>query len=723
MSSWFGYSSSEPPKEDEREVEEKPPHPARRRRADEGATFTAAKCPGGPGLNNSCEMPFGILWTPMAVYDDQAQEKDVKSQKMSVIECKNEPMPPVLCLACLTYMNPFVELDKDTGIWSCPLCGHENVVPKEELREGSKVMTALTSTCVEYRQKATPYGGDDGEEKKEDDNLDKNAKYNISGDENEDYCTYVLVIDENLSPKDGHAIAPAVEAIFNEQISNRDGEDSCPKARIALVSFGKSVSIYQLGFSGVASSDVYVGDDSEESHNEFGKEVENRAYLWETQAGGGFTSLRNSLSSIFGVPVDNKDDQTTETPSGFFSSRMAMLSQRKEARLRKEENGDDSGSNTAAKSPWVKHRDASLSENRRRRTGEALECALELANASVSKPSRTSRVILFTNGCPNVGDGNVVSPLEKSKNKNGRRAMYDVVDTELLQKAVEYFDTHATVAISAGIGIDVFCCGVTELALPVYQAMVEPSGGYVLSLVTLDTPQLQQNLKYIVTNTYMSRSVSVYDDSLEDDDGAECILDIRTDSFVNPSQMCGSCQMLANGGIVDNELHAFREGSRLATAKGIKVKNLPSEKAIELSLTRIQMGRVDPLSTVTVLMDVDDTVSSEDEYAFFQLIARYISRRGEEEITRVSSFKIPVAGNVNDFVSSVDDEAMSVMLAKVAVYRALHGREETEDTRDLITAADVDSQEKLAYDTQVDLDATVQRISGAYRLLDLENKR
>jgi len=121
-------------------------------------------------------------------------------------------------------------------------------------------------------------------------------------------------------------------------------------------------------------------------------------------------------------------------------------------------------------------------------------------------------------------------------------------------------------------------------------------------------------------------------------------------------------------------------------------------------------------------MDIDDTVSSEDEYAFFQLIARYISRKGEEEITRVSSFKIPVAENVNDFVSGVDDEAMSVVLGKVAVYRALHGREETEDTRDLITAADVDSQEKLAYDTQVDLDATVQRISGAYRLLDLENK-
>ena len=40
-------------------------HPGYRRRADEGATFTASKCPNDSGLKNSCELPFGVIWTPI----------------------------------------------------------------------------------------------------------------------------------------------------------------------------------------------------------------------------------------------------------------------------------------------------------------------------------------------------------------------------------------------------------------------------------------------------------------------------------------------------------------------------------------------------------------------------------------------------------------------------------------------------------------------------------
>jgi hypothetical protein len=289
----------------------------------------------------------------------------------------------------------------------------------------------------------------------------------------------------------------------------------------------------------------------------------------------------------------------------------------------------------------------------------------------------------------------------------------------MLQKAVEYFDMTANFAVSIGIGIDVVCCGVTELALPAYQAMVEPSGGYVMPLVTLDTPQLEQNLEFILQNTYISRSANIAEEEIGN---VECILDIRSDSFVTPTQLCGSGKVLPDldAEMVENERSAFEEGSRLAAEKGFKIKNLPSSKAMELSMTRIQMGRVDPLSTVTVMMEVDDSISEEDDYAFFQLVSRYVSRKGNEEITRVCSFKIPVAEDVNDFISSIDDETMSVVLGKVAVYRSLHGREETSDTHDLTASGDADAQEELAYDTQVDIDATVHRISSAFRLLDLE---
>jgi hypothetical protein len=172
--------------------------------------------------------------------------------------------------------------------------------------------------------------------------------------------------------------------------------------------------------------------------------------------------------------------------------------------------------------------------------------------------------------------------------------------------------------------------------------------------------------------------------------------------------------------LLSSEQGAFTVGASLAAKEGIPTNKLPSDEAVVLSLTRARLGRVDPLATLAVMCQVNDTMDEEDDYAFFQVVSRYVDRSGKKIITRVATHALEVASDVSDFLDSVDDDAVSVMLAKAAVYRALHGREETENTRDLTTAGDTDTLEKLAYDAQLDLDATVQRISGAFRLLALE---
>ena len=108
-----------------------------------------------------------------------------------------------------------------------------------------------------------------------------------------------------------------------------------------------------------------------------------------------------------------------------------------------------------------------------------------------------------------------------------------------------------------------------------------------------------------------------------------------------------------------------------------------------------------------------------DTHAFFQLTARYIDRNGKKLITRVCTYRFEVATDVGEFVESTESEALAVILGKIAVYRTLHGREETDDVRDRVVAGDTDLLEKLAHETQLDIDATIQRISGAFRLLDL----
>jgi len=718
---------------------------ARRRRADEGAIFTSTVCPPGSGLQNSCELPFGFVWTPMAVCnekivvtttttnkndddgddDDEEEEESEEEEEEEnikkppachVVKCESDALPPVLCLACLTYLSPFAEVDFETGVWVCPLCEHENVVPLDELEDdNSPIRTALTSPMVEYRQPAESLSrsGGDGD----DDNVDVY-----------DYCTYVLVVDKNLSPSDGHAIVPAVEACLHDAPKGQ-------KIRIGLVVFGDKVATYQLGISsGLASADIFSLNDDEEDGDD-GDEglLEKRSYLLEIEDGEDtLTILRTCLSSVFGVEVDESSTTKTSQQPSSGLSRMDILRSRKDARVRKEQFGagnNKENSNTnikAVESPWVKHRKLSKEGHPTRCTGEAIQCALDLAGLDLPTPSRTSRIILFTNGCPNSGEGSVVAAPGPGTRRagSGKRSAHDIVDADLLRKGIEYYDTVANFAVSSGIGFDVFCSGSNELALPAYQALVEPSGGYVIPQPSLSSDHLSRNLKFLLTTNFMSRSRNIPEELDDGMGGPECILDIRTDGFISPTQLCGSGEVLPGQAtrMVENERSAFATGAALAAEHDIETKKFPLTEALELSLTRLQVGRVDPLSTFAVLLEVNDSVSEDDEFAFFQTVVRYVSRTGREEVTRVCSYKIPIAEDVNEYISGLDDEVVSVMLAKAAVYRALHGRDETENTRDITASGDTITQEKLAYETQLDLDATVQRISGAFRLLGLEKK-
>jgi hypothetical protein len=233
--------------------------------------------------------------------------------------------------------------------------------------------------------------------------------------------------------------------------------------------------------------------------------------------------------------------------------------------------------------------------------------------------------------------------------------------------------------------------------------------------------QLKHNLNFVLQNTYTSRSPAI-DLDVEQND-SQVFLDIRTDSFMTPSNLNGPGELFVGDmDMLENERAAFADGASLAVNQGFEIKDLPMEAALDISMTRITLGRVDPLSTVTVLLELNDTFEEEkDTNCFFQLISRHVDRQGKKFITRVYTYKFPVASDVSDFIDSANSEAVAVVLAKSAVYRTLHGREETDQVRDKATAGDAEMLEKLAHETQLDIDATVQRISGAFRLLDLKS--
>jgi len=684
--SWFGFSSS--PSKQPAAADKKKKKPTDDGTAAEvtltrteeqgGVIFTAGKCPPAPELDSSCELPFGFVWTPMV--------GKLKDNPNAVVV---DSLPPILCLNCLAYLNPYAEFDKSTGIWVCPLCEHENVTPKDQFNA-----PAFTSKIVEYHQPVpvAPTDEEDDEEKDVEGGLASAAADNVF-----EGTTYYLVVDSHLDGADGLAIAEAMETIV---------QNSETPVRFALIVFDQFVKLYRLGVPGVVSADVYMpldDDATEEDLLERKKEIEERAYLVETDASDGVAaSLDRCLSAVFGMPGDESDKKTV--------SRKELLKKKKEVRKLKEvTNG--SAREFPAESPWVK--DRGQKKHPQRSTGDAIQAALDMIG--VVDPSIGTRVLLFTNGCPNVGEGSVVLPEDMEDIKQ-----HDVIDADMLSKSVEYFDLMANVALEAGVGIDVFCAGSNELGLPAYQSLVDPSGGYVVTQLSFDVPQLEHNLKFLLEETYLARPKN--DIAEESDDKPEVYLDIRSDSFMDPAQLVGPGEIVPveTDQMMDSELEAFLAGSELAEENGLEVDNLPMEEAVAISMTRIKLARFDPLTTLAVMCQVNDTMEEEDSSAFFQFITRYYDREGEKIITRVLSHKIDVAEDVGEFVSSVDDEAVSVVLAKSAVYRAVHGRDETEGTKDKILAGDVETLEKLSYEAQLDMDATIQRISGAYRLLTLE---
>ena len=186
---------------------------------------------------------------------------------------------------------------------------------------------------------------------------------------------------------------------------------------------------------------------------------------------------------------------------------------------------------------------------------------------------------------------------------------------------------------------------------------------------------------------------------------------------MEPTHLVGTGEFVeSEKSLLPNERSAFAQGSAQAAQSGISTRGLPVEEIIASSLTRVRLGRFDPLSTFSVMLQLHDLMP-DDEHAIFQCIARYVDATGQTLVTRIWSHRLAIAQDVSEFLDSVDEEVVPVLLGKEAVYRSMYGREVDDKLAD---ATDHAQLEKLAYDAQTDIDATIQSISGAFRLLGLE---
>lgn len=193
-------------------------------------------------------------------------------------------------------------------------------------------------------------------------------------------------------------------------------------------------------------------------------------------------------------------------------------------------------------------------------------------------------------------------------------------------------------------------------------------------------------------------------------------------SFLNPTHLIGPGDLIGSSEApLVNEESAFVEAVKL-TEENVQTQHrqrtVPSFEMLESSLTRIRLGRFDPLSTFSVMLRLNDFFQR-DEFAYFQGVVRYVDRDGKFLVTRVTTQRLSVAKDVGEFLEAVDEEVVPVLLAKEAVYRSMFGRDVDEEHPFL--APHAGQLDDLAYDAQQDLDNTIFRISGAFRLLSLEH--
>ena len=422
-------------------MEDTASHPAFRRRAGDGPVFTSLKVPMAPGLKHSCELPFGFVWTPMSPSSSVAVA--------STSQERGEALPPVLCLTCLAYINLYATFNESTGIWICPICGEENVAPEgiflSENDRHSQLSSALVSPIVEYRQRVNDASSFDGAM---------------------DSRSYVLVLDGNLPCDEVKSVVMAMQKLLLKEAHGGI------RVQLGLVIYDQTVSVYQLGLTGMASADMYppLQNDLEEFDEEVliqrRKRMENRSYFVHVVSEEDLGILWLCVSAVFGFQVQQvKGSGTKRDLSGDEGrplSRKEKLQIQKEARLRKELSGslelEVVAKTSPVESPWTSDEHSPAL----RCTWDATHCAVDLAIFGSYHVPRSSRVLLFTNGCPNIGIGSVVKRnfTEETMQQHGLlRPTPHSVDSVQMIRAMEYFELTGKYAMESGVGVDVFCSG------------------------------------------------------------------------------------------------------------------------------------------------------------------------------------------------------------------------------------------------------------------------
>ena len=158
-----------------------------------------------------------------------------------------------------------------------------------------------------------------------------------------------------------------------------------------------------------------------------------------------------------------------------------------------------------------------------------------------------------------------------------------------------------------------------------------------------------------------------------------------------------------------------------ADHKKYLLQNECDGEILESTRTRFQIGRLDPKSTISVMIHVDDDADGEalkTNNAVFQFIVRYTNPHNPSDfITRVVTQQLDIItdttssdGGFIQFFNSLQMDILPTLLAKEAAYRCMVYSEDVDDDEEDNALYGHEEIEDAVLKTQEELDTTVHRI-------------
>eukprot|EP01083_Nonionella_stella_P036835 100472_1 len=522
-------------------------------------------------------VPLGVMYTPLI------NQQEVYRCDYAPLKCRKD--------SCQAILSPWSDVDWQSKIWVCPLCLTRNAFPPSYNHISPQNMPSelhQNSTTIEYETRPP--------------NVPQTSP------------SFLFVIDTAIPENELEGIKASIE-----QTLTLLPEDCL----IGLITFGKHVSVHEIGYTECNKCIVFRGDihKNEEKLKNF--TVDRIKHLLEV-------SPTNGGISRFFQPIADIVNEFNE--------------------ILEDINCDE----------WIAKRACRPDKC----TGVACQVAVALMESCLQ--SYNGRIMLFSGGAPTVGPGRVV----EASLACHLRGHKDIVKGKapLHEPACKFYNELSNRCVSNGHVFDIFACSLDQLGIAEQRIMCDNTGGSLVLSDTFTTSVFEESFgglfySYTIPN---EQEAEEEEDNKTGGDEEEVLA------------------MVFNGELRVRTSRQIKVCGCIGAVSSMNETNTNCISRNELGLggtSKWSVGGLFSNTTLCFLFDIannDSTASSansnDDEYGYIQFVTTYTSSYNTL-ITRVTTIGVQFANpkdksGLDVMISGFDQEAAAVILARLATYKA-----------------------------------------------------